>query len=1016
MHLLFLPVFIFCICLPSSPVYAFQDSMHFTIQHYTDMNGLPQNSVKAIVKDREGFIWFSTEDGLVRFDGKHFINFAKENPGLTSYRFHTILQNRRDSSFVAANASAECLRIYNGTALKDSLFLEERKNILTTIPWLYLPDYAGYGRSGEPDEINGLIHTGKDSVVLAGNSWLYAVLPGHIETYADKKQQAVINCKISSADRLFIFDDTLYYWDPSNRIHTFTGDGKHLETFLTGNISEEEAKRIKLYRSNFLESGVLVCTGERWYNLQKEGGKFVARMLITNFSWKTNNIMGALYDPETNRLFLGSTTDGLFVFAFSPFTVIKTGRNDLDNVFYSQTFYAPESVLTAQGHIININTRSIEKTALSRFINTDKYSIVTDAAGFIWTKESKTLVRVDPRTLKELQHWQRGSYVTTLYAADSILYTGTYDGKILSTGIYGKELTPQLFFQLPATITYLQALHGNIWAGTEKGLYQISRINTGWDTVVSIPRLHVRSLYVSGENQVWGTSYENGIFLLQGKKITCFPVDRQQILRNAHCIVDDHQGSFWITTNKGLFQASKNDLLAFAAGMQQSVFYHYYSTDEGLITNEFNGGCQPCGLLLYNGWISLPSMKGMIWFNPADMNQQNSYESIFIDRILVSGKQVAITDTIGVSRLDQQIKISLSAPQWKGKNIYWEYALPGNGDTSWFDADNDMISLSTMSSGTHVLLIRKANGFGTDNYSYRKLVIIVPYGWYLHPVSLLCGGFLGLLLVWGGVRLRIGYIKRQNKHLEQKVGEKTRELQVINRQLEASRSALDRRTQLQEKIIASVSHDVKSPMAYLKMITDRIYEGLKQEGNSAYLRPMQVVNTHTEKLYYFMDNLLNYVKIQTATGDILMEEFSVKELAAEKIDFFREMAEQKQTCFIDNTSPHHFVACNRVLLSIIIHNLLDNSQKACANGNVVIGSGETGEEILLTVKDTGTGFPPHILQWLNEEQLEKPYDDSSHGLGLYIVKDLMRMLKIRSTSVNNNGATITLFLKKAHVS
>ncbi|MCC6286243.1 MAG: ATP-binding protein, partial [Chitinophagaceae bacterium] len=106
-----------------------------------------------------------------------------------------------------------------------------------------------------------------------------------------------------------------------------------------------------------------------------------------------------------------------------------------------------------------------------------------------------------------------------------------------------------------------------------------------------------------------------------------------------------------------------------------------------------------------------------------------------------------------------------------------------------------------------------------------------------------------------------------------------------------------------------------------------------------------------------------------------------------------------------------------VLLSIIIHNLLDNSQKACANGNVIITSEAVGEEILLTVADSGTGFPAHILEWLNEEQLEKAHDDVSHGLGLYIVKDLMRMLKIRARPVNsNNGATITLFLKRAHIS
>ena len=41
----------------------------FSFSHYTTENGLPSNNVRDIVQDDEGYMWFATDGGLVRFDG-----------------------------------------------------------------------------------------------------------------------------------------------------------------------------------------------------------------------------------------------------------------------------------------------------------------------------------------------------------------------------------------------------------------------------------------------------------------------------------------------------------------------------------------------------------------------------------------------------------------------------------------------------------------------------------------------------------------------------------------------------------------------------------------------------------------------------------------------------------------------------------------------------------------------------------------------------------------------------------
>src|SRR5436190_3383800 len=58
-------------------------------------NGLPQNSVYSILQTRDGYLWFSTLDGLVRYNGAQFTVFNKANTkGIKSNRFSCLFEDR----------------------------------------------------------------------------------------------------------------------------------------------------------------------------------------------------------------------------------------------------------------------------------------------------------------------------------------------------------------------------------------------------------------------------------------------------------------------------------------------------------------------------------------------------------------------------------------------------------------------------------------------------------------------------------------------------------------------------------------------------------------------------------------------------------------------------------------------------------------------------------------------------------------------------------------------------------
>jgi ligand-binding sensor domain-containing protein len=75
----------------------------YRFDHWTTDNGLPQNTVRAIVQTRDGYLWLTTFDGLARFDGVRFTVFDKSNtPAITNNRFTALYEDRDGTLWAGA--------------------------------------------------------------------------------------------------------------------------------------------------------------------------------------------------------------------------------------------------------------------------------------------------------------------------------------------------------------------------------------------------------------------------------------------------------------------------------------------------------------------------------------------------------------------------------------------------------------------------------------------------------------------------------------------------------------------------------------------------------------------------------------------------------------------------------------------------------------------------------------------------------------------------------------------------
>src|SRR5215470_10686666 len=74
---------------------------HYSLRTWQTEEGLPQNSVTALVQTQDGYIWLGTYGGLVRFDGARFVVFDSDNtPALKDNRITSLFEDRSRSLWI----------------------------------------------------------------------------------------------------------------------------------------------------------------------------------------------------------------------------------------------------------------------------------------------------------------------------------------------------------------------------------------------------------------------------------------------------------------------------------------------------------------------------------------------------------------------------------------------------------------------------------------------------------------------------------------------------------------------------------------------------------------------------------------------------------------------------------------------------------------------------------------------------------------------------------------------------
>jgi signal transduction histidine kinase len=225
-----------------------------------------------------------------------------------------------------------------------------------------------------------------------------------------------------------------------------------------------------------------------------------------------------------------------------------------------------------------------------------------------------------------------------------------------------------------------------------------------------------------------------------------------------------------------------------------------------------------------------------------------------------------------------------------------------------------------------------------------------------------------------------------------------RQLSEQNQALKVAYQEAEEATRLKSEFLSTMSHELRTPLNAIVGYAGIMLEGVGGEIDGEARSMLENINESSEQLLKLINDILDISKIEAGRLELVSENFAVRPLIDTISSNLRVLAEQKRLSFdvdIDEKVPLLLVG-DKDRLSQILINLLSNAFKFTDRGAVGLYVAWSEAGLLMRVRDTGIGIPPHAMQYIFDEfrQVDGTYSRSyaGTGLGLAIVKKLVEAM------------------------
>ena len=193
-------------------------------------------------------------------------------------------------------------------------------------------------------------------------------------------------------------------------------------------------------------------------------------------------------------------------------------------------------------------------------------------------------------------------------------------------------------------------------------------------------------------------------------------------------------------------------------------------------------------------------------------------------------------------------------------------------------------------------------------------------------------------------------------------------------------------------LVASISHDLRTPLAALRLMLAAIEDGVVDESTRD--RYLATMHTHVEALGSMVDDLFELSRLEAGDLDWSIQQVELAELLGETVAAMRVEAEAKGVEVATELQPLPRPArADPERLQRVLFNLIQNAiRHTPTDGSVTVRAEPAGEWVEIEVSDTGTGIPPEDRERLFEPFVRGATDDepdNGAGLGLALSRAIV---------------------------
>lgn len=969
-----------------------QEEINFT--SLTTKDGLSSNNVNAILRDRYGFMWFATDDGLDRFDGASFKVYRNKPADSNSLQVNEILSLHEDKDG----------NLWVGTSSGSLSLYDRKKDHFINLPTNYL---------GE----NAIRHNVIPSICSDSQGTLWI---GHYAgiSLLDKKTRRISDFTTSNGGRFTKTCNTLFE-DSKHRMWIGTSEGLYLylreknaiqQFTYSATDPKSLSHNLVLTITEDKDGTIWVGTYDGLNMLAQNGNEFIrVKRTVENPQTLNSNIIYSLVTDDSNNLWIG-TSKGLNIldlktkritgYHSDPRNTNSLSGNSIRCIYLTKegicwigTFLSGISKYDKNLTLFHlVQSNPFDKNGLNAPIVTSfaetkegKVFVGTDDGGLsLFDPKTKLFEQIDIKSKRPLG--KRLSIMTLTMSSNNQLLIGTFgDGYFVydpSSGKHEQLLQGPTQADLNSNQIYCieEDKSGNRWIGTNgHGIVVLTKENKVLFKLTPNPNLpnelklpingYIRDIMEARNGEMWIATHGGGIAVYnpQSQKFTIYTTFNGKLPNDkVLTLLEDRKGNIWAGTfggGLGLFNRKTSQFISYSEkdGLNNNNVYKILEDNNGLLwisTNKglssfdtdskkinnynYHNGIQHntfirgSGLRLRGGDLFFGGHEGFNYFHPSSLKRNEIIPPVIITDLKISNTSVVPSENGPIQEnINTASVINLKYKQnFALSFVGLNYTAPEQNQYEYKleGFDKNWINIGNASTVSYT-------NISPGNYVFRVRASNNNGVWNTQGTSIKINvhppfwrTIYAYILYTLLIVGALAYFRNQG--IEKIRNKYILEQEIFHaKQVRKEAERIHELDQLKLKFLTNLSHEFRTPISLILGPVDNL---LAQEKNSAFQAQLNIIKRNGKRLLNLVNQLLDFRKMEEQELKLQPKEGELIFFLKEVFDSFLDLSERKRINFYFSTNVDKFYTVfDHDKTERILFNLLSNAFKFTLEGGTI---------------------------------------------------------------------------------